>query len=74
MSWGDILYPGNPDRWDEVVCLSTKLKTLMEFNFDATNNLIDLLNDNSVAGHSLLTHVDLDESATVRANSWEPHC
>jgi len=41
----------------------------MEFNFDATNNLIDLLNDNSAAGHSLLTHVDLDESATVRANS-----
>ena len=41
----------------------------MEFNFDATNNLIDLLNDNSVAGHSPLTHVDLDESATVRANS-----
>ena len=39
----------------------------MEFNFDATNDLIDLLNAHS--GHNPLAHVDLDESTTVRANS-----
>jgi len=62
MSWGDIFYPGNPGRRDEVVRLSTKLHTLMEFNFDATNDLIDMLNDN--AGHSSkLSHVTLDNQA-----------
>ena len=67
MSWGDIFYPGNPGRRDEVVRLSTKLHTLMEFNFDATNSLIDLLNKD-VKPSSPISKVNVDNTASVETN------
>ena len=67
MSWGDIFYPGNPGRRDEVVRLSTKLHTLMEFNFEATNDLIDLLNKD-VKPSSTITKIYVDNTGTVKAN------
>ena len=67
MSWGDIFYPGNPGRRDEVVRLSTKLHTLMEFNFEATNDLIDLLNKEGKPS-STIAKIYVDNTATVKAN------
>jgi len=63
-----LIYPGHSEsQQEEVVRLSTKLKTLIEFTFETTNNLIDMLNDNS--GHiPPLVHVNLDHTVTVRAN------
>ena len=67
MSWSDIFYPGNPGRREAVVRLSTKLHTLMEFNFEATNDLIDLLNKD-VKPSRTITKIDVDNTATVKAN------
>ena len=68
MSWRDIFYPGNPGRQNKVVRLSTKLKHLMEHNFEATNHLIDMLNNNS-DHYPPLTHVKVGHMATIKANS-----
>ena len=67
MSWGDIFYPGNPGRRDEVVRLSTKLHTLMEFNFEATNDLIDLLNKEAKPS-STIAKIYVDNTGTVKEN------
>ena len=68
MSWTDIFYPGNPGRRQEVVRLTTKLSTLMEFNFDATNSLADLINKH-MKPNPLLTHIQPDYEATVKTNA-----
>ena len=68
MSWTDIFYPGNAGKRDKVVRLSTKLRTFMELNFDSTNNLINLLNDKTSISCKL-SHVTLDDQATVKSNS-----
>ena len=46
MALADLFFPGNPGRRTQLVTLSTQIKTYMETNFDATNDLIDLLNQN----------------------------
>jgi len=68
MSWADIFYPGNPGKRDEVVRLSSKLRTLMEFNFETTNKLIKMLNENCHPSPPL-TKVKIDYTATIKANS-----
>ena len=68
MSWGDIFYPDNPKRREDVVRMTTKLKTLMEGNFDATNDLIDLLNKH-VKPNPMLEHIRVDDTATIKANA-----
>ena len=67
MSWTDILFPGNPGRREEVVRLSTKLHNLMEFNFEATNDLIDLLNKEAKLSNTI-AKIYVDNTATVKEN------
>ena len=45
MSWTNIFYPGNPGRRDEAVSHITEFRVYMDFNFDSTNDLIDILNE-----------------------------
>lgn len=68
MSWSDIFYPGNPGRRQEVVQLLTKLKTLMEFNFEATNDLSDMVNKH-MSPSPPLQHIFVDSQATIKTNS-----
>ena len=68
MSWSDIFYPDNPKRREDVVRMTTKLKTLMEGNFDATNDLIDLLNKH-IKPNPMLEHIRVDDTATIKANA-----
>ncbi|XP_024076094.1 single-pass membrane and coiled-coil domain-containing protein 3-like [Terrapene carolina triunguis] len=44
MSWSDILYPDNQARWEKVVRLHHQLIDCVELNFDATKELIEVLN------------------------------
>ena len=44
VAWGDVFYPDNPKRRDEVVRLTTRVYILMERNFEELNRLIDYLN------------------------------
>ena len=67
MSWGDIFFPGNPGRRQEVVSLSTQLEAFMESNFDATNDLIDLLNKD-LTSSSPISKIYIDPAATVKDN------
>ena len=67
MSWGDIFYPGNPARRAEVVALGTRLKTLMDFNFDATNDLIDLLNKDANPS-SPISKIYVNDDGSVKSN------
>lgn len=68
MSWSDIFYPGNPGRREEVVRMLTKLSTLMEFNFDATNDLSDMVNTH-LNPSPPLQHISVDSQATIKTNS-----
>ena len=68
MSWADIFYPDNPKRRNDVVRITTKLRTLMEGNFSATNDLIDLLNEH-VKPSPMLKHIEVDDDATIKANA-----
>ena len=68
MSWSDIFYPDNPKRRDQVVEYFTKFNVLMEFNFDATNTLVDLLNKN-VTPSPELQHIALDKNASIGDNA-----
>ena len=67
MSWSDIFYPGNARKREQVVSLSTKLHTLMEFNFEATNDLIDLLNKDA-SPSSPISKISVDSNATIKVN------
>lgn len=64
MSWTDIFYPGNSGRRNQVVSYLTKFQVLMELNFEETNKLVDLLNDN-VHPSTPLQHITLDTNATI---------
>ena len=68
MSFADLLFPGNPGRRVQVTALSTKIKTYMELNFDATNALIDLLNK-YVTPSPNLGHITVKQGDTIKENA-----
>jgi gas vesicle protein len=67
MSFGDILYPGNPKRRQEVISKVQEMYDAMHGNFRATNKLIDYLNRN-IKGTNL-THVSVHEHSTFKENA-----
>ena len=66
MSWSDIFYPGNPGRRDKVVALFSKLLTLMENNFKATNDLIKVLHDHVPGRH--FDDIEVNRDGTIKEN------
>nr|XP_023970234.1 single-pass membrane and coiled-coil domain-containing protein 3-like [Chrysemys picta bellii] len=64
MSWSDILYPGNPARWERMVLLHQQLIDCVELNFDAINELIVALNRHC---HCKLQPIKMNRNGTV----WE---
>ncbi len=65
MALSDWLYPGNPERREKVIRKSQELIDLMRSNFDATNDLTEIVNKHLYASFSLIT---LDEKATIKQN------
>ncbi|XP_057202375.1 single-pass membrane and coiled-coil domain-containing protein 3-like [Triplophysa rosa] len=65
MSMSDIFFPGNPERREKVIRKSQELLELMQDNFDATNELIDILSK-----HLQLSFrkISLKKSATIKVN------
>ena len=68
VNWGDTFYPGNPERRDKVTTLVTRVYTVMEDNFSATNDLIDLLNEN-VTMSKKLQHISVNHNKSIKTNS-----
>nr|XP_055062678.1 single-pass membrane and coiled-coil domain-containing protein 3-like [Misgurnus anguillicaudatus] len=65
MNWSEIFYPGNPERKEKLIRKSQQFIDLMEDNFTATNDLVELLNE--FVGLSLKP-VILNEKNTLREN------
>ena len=66
MSWSDLFYPDNPGRRDEVVKLSQKLSDLLTENFRATNDLIDVLNDDM--GDAKFSKITFQPEKSIKEN------
>ncbi|KAK7152457.1 hypothetical protein R3I93_010622 [Phoxinus phoxinus] len=65
MSWSDFFYPGNPERREMLIRKDQEIKVLMENNFRATNQLVEVLNKHL---NLSLSPIALDEKATVKEN------
>ncbi|XP_058632977.1 single-pass membrane and coiled-coil domain-containing protein 3-like [Onychostoma macrolepis] len=65
MALSDLLYPGNPERREKVIRKSQELLELMKDNFEATNSLIEIVNEHL---HSSFSKITLNEKATVKEN------
>nr|XP_055059942.1 single-pass membrane and coiled-coil domain-containing protein 3-like [Misgurnus anguillicaudatus] len=65
MDWSDIFYPDNPVRREKLIRKNQQFFHLMEDNFDATNDLITVVNEHL---NLSLSPVALNESATVKEN------
>ena len=68
VAWGDVFYPDNPKRRDEVVRLTTHVYLLMERNFEELNRLIDYLNK-YLNVSPRIQRVFLDKEGTFKDNS-----
>ena len=66
MSWCDIFYPGNPARRERVAKLSQEIIDYMKDNFNATNELITLINKEF--NNTGLTKIKVDDQKTVKEN------
>lgn len=67
-NWSDTFYPGNPGRREKVTMLVTRVYTVMEQNFSATNDLINLINKN-VTMTKKLEHISVDKHKSIKTNS-----
>nr|XP_055062681.1 single-pass membrane and coiled-coil domain-containing protein 3-like [Misgurnus anguillicaudatus] len=65
MSWSDLFYPGNPEKREALIRKSQQFIDLMEDNFTATNDLVDVLNEHLKCSISKVT---LDVKATLKQN------
>nr|XP_055062058.1 single-pass membrane and coiled-coil domain-containing protein 3-like [Misgurnus anguillicaudatus] len=65
MSWSEVFYPGNSERREQLIRKSQQFTDLMEGNFDATNDLIEVLN--KYLGFSF-SPVTLNEKGTLKQN------
>ena len=68
-NWGDTFYPGNSKRRDKVTTLVSRVYTVMEQNFSATNDLIDLLNEHVKMRTKKLQHISVDNGKSIKTNS-----
>ncbi|ROJ30475.1 Single-pass membrane and coiled-coil domain-containing protein 3 [Anabarilius grahami] len=64
--WSDIFYPDNPKRREQLIRKSQQFQDLMEGNFRATNDLIDVMNEHLSCSFQ---HITLNENVTLRENS-----
>ncbi|XP_055062679.1 single-pass membrane and coiled-coil domain-containing protein 3 [Misgurnus anguillicaudatus] len=65
MVWSDLFYPENPKRRERLIRKSQQFFHLIEDNFNATNDLIEVVNKHLKLS---LGRVTLNESATVKDN------
>ena len=65
--FGDLFYPGNPERRRRVIQLSQKLCDYMNANFRATNSLTEYLNKN-VHGANF-SPISVNEQETLKFNA-----
>ncbi|XP_048010439.1 single-pass membrane and coiled-coil domain-containing protein 3-like [Megalobrama amblycephala] len=63
--WSDLFYPDNPKRREELTCKSQQFQDLMENNFRATNQLIDVMNKHL---NCSFQHITLNEDASLQEN------
>lgn len=67
-TWSDIFYPGNPERRRKVTQLATRLFTIMENNFSALNDIINLLNKHTKLDRKL-QRIYVNHDATIKENA-----
>ncbi|KAK9976716.1 hypothetical protein ABG768_021921 [Culter alburnus] len=63
--WSDIFYPDNPKRREQLIRKSQQFQDLMEGNFYATNELIDVMNKHL---NCSFQHITLNKSVSLREN------
>ncbi|XP_048011690.1 single-pass membrane and coiled-coil domain-containing protein 3-like [Megalobrama amblycephala] len=63
--WSDLFYPDNPKRREELIRKSQQFQDLMENNFYATNQLIDVMNKHL---NCSFQHITLNEDASLQEN------
>ncbi|ROI33917.1 Single-pass membrane and coiled-coil domain-containing protein 3 [Anabarilius grahami] len=63
--WSDIFYPENPKKREKLVRRNQEIKDLMEGNFYATNQLIDVMNEHLSCSFQ---HIEMNEDATLQEN------
>ncbi|XP_048050593.1 single-pass membrane and coiled-coil domain-containing protein 3-like [Megalobrama amblycephala] len=63
--WSDIFYPDNPKRREQLIRKNQEFKDLIENNFRATNQLIDVMNDHLSCSFQ---HIKLNEEASLQEN------
>ncbi|XP_067249291.1 single-pass membrane and coiled-coil domain-containing protein 3-like [Chanodichthys erythropterus] len=63
--WSDLFYPDNPKRREELIRKSQEFKDLMKSNFYATNQLIDVMNEQLSCSFQ---HIEMNEAASLQEN------
>ncbi|XP_048010421.1 single-pass membrane and coiled-coil domain-containing protein 3-like [Megalobrama amblycephala] len=63
--WSDLFYPDNPKRREQLIRKSQEFQHVMKSNFEATNELIDVMNDHLSCS---LEHIKLNEEASLQEN------
>ncbi|XP_048046119.1 single-pass membrane and coiled-coil domain-containing protein 3-like [Megalobrama amblycephala] len=63
--WSDLFFPNNPKRREELIRKSQEFQHVMKSNFEATNQLIDVMNDHLSCS---LEHIKLNEEASLQEN------
>ncbi|MBN3312477.1 SMCO3 protein, partial [Atractosteus spatula] len=65
MSWSDLFFPGNPARREQIIRKTQELRDLMQNNFRATNQLIEVLKEHLGLSFSPIT---LNKQASIKEN------
>lgn len=65
MSWIDLFYPDIPKKREDLIRKNQKIVDLMDSNFYATNQLIDVLNKHY---HYSFKRIELNRDDTVKKN------
>ncbi|KAK9976715.1 hypothetical protein ABG768_021920 [Culter alburnus] len=63
--WSDLFFPNNPKRREQLIRKSQEFQHVMKSNFEATNELIDVMNDHLSCS---LEHIKLNEEASLQEN------
>ena len=67
MSMSDLIYSGNAGKRTRVIQLYQELEDHMRANFDATNELIELINKEFQ--HTGLTRIEVDSRKSIKENA-----
>ncbi|KAK9976706.1 hypothetical protein ABG768_021911 [Culter alburnus] len=63
--WSDLFFPNNPKRREQLIRKSQEFQDVMKSNFEATNQLIDVMNEHLSCS---LEHIKLNENASLQEN------